>query len=223
MPQANTNLSNTAFLKIYKTLYKTFGPQYWWPGETPFEIIVGAILTQNTNWYNASRAIENIKIAGLLDPKKLLKERRKIPHLIKTSGFYRMKSRYLCAFLEHFVTNYDGRVEKMAEMETRALRRELLSIQGIGPETADAILLYALGKRIFVVDGYTRRIFSRHGMVEPDVSYGTLQDKIENNLPKNTRIYNEFHALLVRAGKEYCRKNEPLCTTCPLGELLSRA
>ncbi len=223
MPQSNTNLSNTAFLKIYKTLYKTFGPQHWWPGETPFEIIVGAILTQNTNWHNASRAIENIKMAGLLDPEKLLKERRRIPRLIRTSGFYRMKSRYLLAFLEHYVTNYDGKIEKMAGKKTLAIRRELLTIQGIGPETADAILLYALGKRAFVVDSYARRIFSRHGVTEPGASYKVLQDTIENNLPKSARIYNEFHALLVKAGKEYCRKNEPLCTTCPLGELLPHA
>jgi endonuclease-3 related protein len=219
MPRANTSLSNTQFHKIYKILYKTFGPQHWWPGESPFEIMVGAILTQNTNWHNASRAIKNIKMAGLLDPKRMLKEHRRIPRLIKTAGFYRMKSRYLHEFLEYYVANYGGKVEKISKRETHVIRRELLSVHGIGPETADAVLLYALGKRSFVVDAYTRRIFSRHGMVEPDASYRTLQETIVNNLPKSTRIYNEFHALLVRVGKEYCRRNEPLCTACPLGTL----
>jgi endonuclease-3 related protein len=223
MRQANTNLSNTAFHKIYKTLYKTYGPQHWWPGETPFEIIIGAILTQNTNWRNASRAITNIKAAGLLDPLKLLQQRRRIPALIKTAGFYRIKANYLNAFLEYYLTTYDGKVEKMAQKKTRTIRDELLAVRGIGPETADAILLYALGKRTFVVDSYTRRIFSRHGMVEPDMSYEDLQHEIEKNLPKEIRIYNEFHALIVRVGKEYCRKNEPLCNNCPLGKLLPRA
>jgi endonuclease-3 related protein len=185
--------------------------------------MVGAILTQNTNWHNASKAIENIKMAGLLHPKKLLREHRRLPRLIKTSGFYRTKSRYLHAFLEYFVANYDGKAEQMSDKETSLIRHELLSITGIGPETADAILLYALGKRIFVVDSYTRRIFSRHGIVEADVSYGALQEKMVNNLPKSARIYNEYHALLVRVGKDYCRKNEPLCTACPLGKLPHRA
>lgn len=223
IPQANTNSSNTAFLKIYKKLYKTLGPQRWWPGDTPFEIIVGAILTQNTNWHNASLAIEKIKVAGLLHPKKLLMEHRRIPRLIKTSGFYRMKSKYLRAFLKYYVGKYDGRTSRIVKKDTRAIRHELLTIPGIGPETADSILLYAFDKRVFVVDGYTRRIFSRHGMIKSDMPYDTLQKFIESNLPASTRIYNEFHALLVRAGKEYCRKNEPLCTTCPLGELLPRA
>lgn len=222
MPQANTNLSNTAFLKIYKKLYKTFGPQHWWPGDTPFEIIVGAILTQNTNWQNASRAITNIRAAGLLEPKKLLESRRRIAGLIKTSGFYRTKAKYLTAFLEYYVNNYDGEARKMAKKETHAIRHELLAIPGIGPETADAILLYALGKKTFVVDNYARSIFSRHGMVDPDISYENLQHAIENNIPKSVSIYNEFHALLVRVGKEYCRKNEPLCSSCPLRKLLPR-
>lgn len=223
MPRANTNSSNIAFLKIYKKLYNTFGPQHWWPGDSPFEVMIGAILTQNTNWQNASRAIENIRTAGLLQPKKLLREYRRLPNLIKTSGFYRTKSRYLRAFLEYYVAEYDGKAERMSEKETQLIRHELLCITGIGPETADAILLYALGKRTFVVDSYTRRILSRHGIVAEDVSYEALQEKLMNNLPKNARLYNEYHALLVRVGKEYCRKNEPLCATCPLGTLPHRA
>lgn len=222
MPPANTNSSNIAFLKIYKKLYNTFGPQHWWPGDSPFEIMIGAILTQNTNWQNASKAIENIKTAGLLQPERLLKEYRRLPGLIKTSGFYRTKSRYLRAFLEYYVTEYDGKAERMSEKEMQLIRYELLSITGIGPETADAILLYALGKRTFVVDSYTRRILSRHGLIAEDVSYEVLQENLMNNLPKNARLYNEYHALLVRVGKEYCRKHEPLCATCPLGKLPHR-
>jgi endonuclease-3 related protein len=220
MPQANTNSPTTTFLNIYRILHRAFGPQYWWPGETPFEIIVGAILTQNTNWRNASSAVQRIKNAGLLEPRKMLKEYRRMPHLIRTSGFYRSKARYLRAFLRYYVGRYDGKVTNIAQKNKRSIRKELLTITGIGPETADSILLYALGRRTFVVDTYTRRILSRHGIIEHDLPYDALQKMIESNLPASAKIYNEFHALLVRAGKEYCRKNEPLCSTCPLGSIL---
>ena len=220
----NTNSSNTKLLKIYNTLYKAFGPQHWWPGETPFEIMVGAILTQNTNWRNVSTAIERIREAHLLHPKKLLENHRRIPTLIRSSGFYHTKSRYLRAFLRYYVDNYAGRAKRMAATETRMLRKELLAIKGIGPETADSILLYALGKRVFVVDAYTRRILSRHNIIS-DIhgSYDEIQKDIQLDLPSSTRLYNEFHALLVKTGKEYCKKNDPLCSACPLGTMLPRA
>jgi endonuclease-3 related protein len=184
--------------------------------------MVGAILTQNTNWRNVSTAIEKIKKAKLLDPKKMLTQYRKIPQLIKTSGFYRMKARYMRAFLQYYVNNYKGKPQMMARKKTRVLRKELLAVPGIGPETADSILLYALGKRIFVVDAYTRRILSRHGIAKYDTPYDELQSTIEQSLPASTRLFNEYHALLVRVGKKYCRKNEPLCSTCPLGTMLPR-
>jgi endonuclease-3 related protein len=186
--------------------------------------MVGAILTQNTNWRNVSTAIERIRKARLLHPKKLLLNYRKIPKLIRPSGFYRTKSRYLCAFLRYYVDTYDGRAKRMSTAQTHVLRKELLAIKGIGPETADSILLYALGKRIFIVDAYTRRILSRHNMID-DIHdpYDKIQQSMQKNLPVNTRLYNEFHALLVRTGKEYCRKHDPLCSACPLGTMLPRA
>lgn len=205
-----------AVLKIYRVLYRTFGPQYWWPGDTPFEVMVGAILAQNTNWRNVARAIDNIKRAHLLAPQRLLKKRTLIPELIKPSGFYKIKSRRLITFLEYFVKNYNGDVTKLKKKKSTVLRRELLKIKGIGYETADSILLYALSKPVFVVDAYTRRIFSRHKFFEYDLPYDEIRNAFERNLPRSLKIYNEYHALLVKLGKEYCRKNEPLCNSCPL-------
>jgi len=222
MARVNTTSSNTIFLKIYKTLYNSFGPQHWWPGDTPFETIVGAILTQNTNWNNVNTAIEKIKKAKLMHPKKLFAGKRRIPQLIRSSGFYRMKSKYLCAFLQYYIDEYNGSAEKLSAKKTHILRKELMAIPGIGPETADSILLYALGKHIFVVDTYTRRIFSRHYLIAYDQPYDVIRKTIEQNLPSSAKLYNEFHALLVKTGKEYCRKNDPLCDTCPLGTMLSR-
>ncbi len=193
-----------------------FGPQHWWPGETPFEIMIGAILTQNTNWRNVSKAIDNIKNEGLLHPKELLKHRRMIPKLIRSSGFYKLKSKRLISFLEYFVTNYDGEINRMNETKTDVLRSELLSIPGIGYETADSILLYANGRPIFVVDAYTRRIFSRHRFFEYNRPYDEIRHIFESSLPQDVQLYNEYHALLVKLGKEFCKKNEPLCSTCPL-------
>jgi endonuclease-3 related protein len=223
MARVNTPSSSTVFLNIYNTLYRTFGPQHWWPGDSPFEIMVGAILAQNTNWRNASSAIERIRRARLLHPKKLLENRRRIPQLIKPSGFYRVKSQYLQHFLRYFMDTYGGSVKRMSAQKTGVLRKELLTIKGIGPETADSILLYALGKRIFVVDTYTRRILSRHHMIDTHDSYDRIQDTIQHNLPTRKRLFNEFHALLVRTGKEYCKKNDPLCSVCPLGTMLPRS
>jgi endonuclease-3 related protein len=184
--------------------------------------MIGAILTQNTNWRNVSTTIEKIKKAKLLDPKKMLAGHRKIPQLIKTSGFYRTKAKYLRTFVQYYVNNYRGDPQLMVRKKTQVLRKELLALPGIGPETADSILLYALGKRIFVVDAYTRRILSRHGIAKYDTGYDELQRMIVQALPASTRLFNEYHALLVRVGKKYCRKNEPLCNTCPLGPMLPR-
>ena len=186
--------------------------------------MVGAILTQNTNWRNVSTAIANIRKARLLNPKKLLQNQRRIPRLIRPSGFYRTKSRYLRTFLHYYIETYDGRAKRMSVAKTHVLRKELLAIKGIGPETADSILLYALDKRVFVVDAYTRRIFSRHNIIKNiHGSYDGIQKAIQQSLPASTRLYNEFHALLVRAGKEYCKKHDPLCSACPLGTMLPRA
>jgi endonuclease-3 related protein len=208
--------SSKKFLKIYNTLYKSFGPQNWWPGDTPFEIMVGAILTQNTNWRNVSKAIENIKEAKLLSPKKLLKHRRMIPCLIRPSGFYNIKSKRLIDFLKYYVNNYHGNLKKMKTKRTEFLRRELLNIPGIGHETADSILLYALSRPVFVIDAYTRRVFSRHNIFDYDLPYDEIRLLFEKNLPRNIQLYNEYHALLVKLGKDFCKKKKSLCKMCPL-------
>lgn len=209
---------DTLFLNIYQRLFKTFGQQHWWPGESPFEIMVGAILTQNTNWQNVEKAIDNIKKAGLLNPKDLLKNRKKIPKLVRPSGFYKLKSKRLINFLKFFVGEYDGEFKKMAQEPTGILRTKLLRIEGIGPETADSILLYALKKPVFVVDAYTRRILLRHKIIKEENTYEEIQKIFEKNLPVDVQFYNEYHALIVRLGKNYCKKNEPLCDTCPISD-----
>jgi endonuclease-3 related protein len=202
--------------KIYNILLKSHGPQHWWPGDSPFEIMTGAVLTQNTNWSNVSKAIDNLKGAGLLDPKKLLKNKSKVSQLVKPSGFYRLKGQRLLAFCEYYVTRYQASTGQMKKRNLKILRRELLSINGIGMETADSILLYALDRPVFVIDAYTRRIFSRHGYFDYNEPYDNIRLLFERNLPRKSKIYNEYHALLVKLGKTKCRKNEPLCNTCPL-------
>ncbi|MGB3339882.1 MAG: endonuclease [bacterium] len=202
--------------EIYNILLKSHGPQHWWPGDTPFEIMTGAVLTQNTNWLNVSKAINNLKDAGLLDPEKLLRNRKKVSQLVKPSGFYRLKGQRLLAFCEYYVTRYQANTKQMKKRNLNYLRNELTSIKGIGKETADSILLYALDRPVFVVDAYTRRIFSRHDYFGYDDSYDEIRLLFERNLPRKSKIYNEYHALLVKLGKTKCKKNEPLCNTCPL-------
>lgn len=201
---------------IYQVLYRAFGPQRWWPGDSPFEIMVGAILTHNTRWQNVHRALTRIKQEGLLSPHELLKNQHLVPSLIRSSGFYNVKSRRLIAFLRYFVESYDGDVARMKEKECAVLRGELLGIDGIGPETADCMLLYALSCPVFVVDAYTRRIFSRHGFFPYGASYDDLQHFFHDNLPRDAKVYNEYHALLVQLGKGYCKKNERRCAVCPV-------
>jgi endonuclease-3 related protein len=207
------------FLKIYKILYNSYGPQYWWPGDTHFEVMVGAILTQNTNWRNVCKAIDNIKKAGLLEPKKLLRHRRMLPRLIRPSGFYKVKSKRLIEFLNYYIKCYGGTIRKLKVQKTEVLREELLDIPGIGYETADSILLYALSRPVFVVDTYTRRIFSRHNIFDYDLPYDEIRLIFETNLPMDVKVYNEYHALLVKLGKDYCKKKEPLCCTCPIRDI----
>jgi len=181
--------------------------------------MVGAILTQNTNWRNVTRAIDNIKKAELLEPKKLLKNRKRIPRLIKPSGFYRLKAKRLVAFLEYYVHNYNSNISNLRAKSTKRLRSELLAISGIGNETADSILLYALSRPVFVTDVYTRRVFSRHNIFAYNLPYDDIRHIFEMKVPRDVQLYNEYHALLVKVGKEHCKKNEPLCTACPLGDI----
>ena len=209
-------------LKFYQKLYRHFGPQHWWPGETPFEVMVGAILTQNTAWKNVERAIENLKKENALSPEEINKMNiEKLAQLIKPSGFYNLKAKRLKSFIERFMEDFNGDIQGMKKLEKGRLREWLLSIPGIGRETADSIILYAVEKPIFVIDAYTRRILSRHGLIKGDENYDEIQEIFHKNLPVDTGLYNEYHALIVTLGKEYCKKQNPLCETCPLKEFLT--
>ncbi len=204
---------------IYEAMNMTWGDLKWWPGETPFEIIVGAILTQNTNWKNVQIAIDRIKKAGLLDPINMYDASDGvIAGLIKPAGYYNVKARRLKAFLDFLRVRYGGDLNNMFREELWTLRHKLLSVSGIGMETADSILLYAGGKPIFVVDAYTRRILERHHIVNPNSNYSEIQSLFMSNLPNLTSLFNQYHALFVEMGKRFC-KTKSICNGCPLEHL----
>jgi endonuclease-3 related protein len=198
-------------------LYGRFGPQHWWPGDTRFEIIVGAILTQNTAWTNVEKAIANLKSAGALSSPAAMKRLsiRKLAGLIRPAGYYNIKAKRLKNFLDFLDKRYSLSLAALSRVETVVLRRELLDVNGIGPETCDSILLYAFGRPVFVIDAYTKRIFSRHGFFSDDLDYSAAQEVFMDNLRRETGFFNEYHALIVRLGKEMCRK-APKCGGCPL-------
>ncbi|MFZ2456686.1 MAG: endonuclease III domain-containing protein [Candidatus Altiarchaeia archaeon] len=207
----------TDLLEIHDALLEKFGPQDWWPGDTPFEVVIGAILTQSTSWTNVEKAIGNLKKKKLLSPEGIHRiDTEALALHIRSAGYYNAKARKLKEFMHHLHAKHDGDLDRMFGQDGRTLRIELLSIWGIGPETADSIVLYAAEKPEFVVDAYTKRIFSRLGYVKENVSYEGLKEFSEKNLPKDVKIYNEFHALLVRLGKEHCKKSNPICMGCPL-------
>ncbi len=202
--------------EIYQRLYKAFGPQRWWPGKTPFEVIVGAILTQNTAWTNVEKAIRNLKKKNLLNPEPLRKvSEKKLAQFIRSTGYYNQKAKKLKNFLQFLFDNYQGSLKRMFSEDFLILRTRLLEINGVGPETADSILLYAGNKPVFVVDAYTRRILSRHNLIKPGVSYSDIQNYFMDNLANEVKTFNEYHALFVRLGKEICRP-KPNCSICPL-------
>ena len=203
-------------LEIYRKLFREFGPQRWWPGDTPFEIIVGAILTQNTAWGNVEKAIGNLKRRKLLTPKSLSRTPAStIARLIRPIGYYNIKTKRLKNFLDFLNRECGGSLKNMFKLDTQSLRVGLLGINGIGQETADSILLYAANRPVFVVDAYTKRIFARHGLAASDSAYEDLQGFFMSNLTADSRLYNEYHALIVITGKEFCRK-KPICRICPL-------
>lgn len=203
--------------RMYSLLFKSFGPQHWWPAETRFEVAVGAVLTQNTNWGNVERAIENLKAAKALTPAMLHKmPASELAPLIRPAGYFNVKARRLKSFVAFLVSQYRGSMERMAREEEHSLRVKLMAINGVGPETADSILLYGLDKPMFVIDAYTKRVLSRHGMLEIKDSYDYFQALFHSCLKKDVRMYNEYHALLVMAGKHYCRPKTPRCGQCPL-------
>lgn len=205
---------------IFRRLYSKFGPQHWWPADSNFEVIIGAILAQNTSWQNAEKAISRLKEKKLLEPKRLYQVApKKLAVLIKSAGYYNIKTRRIKEFLKFFFKAYQGRIKKMSQEEHGLLRKLLLSVNGIGPETADSILLYALAKPVFVVDAYTKRILSRHKLISPQADYANVQDLFTRNLSHDTKMFNEYHALLVKLGKDFCLKSKPRCHICPLKDL----
>jgi endonuclease-3 related protein len=212
----------TAILEeVYDRLLEAFGPQQWWPGESPFEVMVGAVLTQNTNWKNVEKAIGNLREADLLDPLALYEvAAEELEELIRPAGYFRVKTVRLRSLLQLVVEQYGGSLEEMFSLDLTTLREQLLGVHGIGPETADSILLYAAEKPSFVVDTYTSRILSRHGWIDPEADYHAIRDHMQSSLPEDVGLYNEYHALLVRLGKDYCRKSKPKCDECPLAEML---
>ncbi|RLI90859.1 MAG: endonuclease III domain-containing protein [Candidatus Altiarchaeales archaeon] len=206
-------------IDIYHKLLEHFGEQGWWPAETEFEVIVGAILTQASSWTNVEKAIENLKSEGLLSPEALLQaSEEKLRRLIKPVGYYNAKTLKLKRFVEFLHENYEGDLDKLFDRDTEKLRLELLSVWGIGQETADSIILYAANKPTFVIDAYTKRIMSRLGLVNEDTTYSDLKKFFELQLPGDLEIYKEFHALLVELGKNYC-KTKPLCGKCPIRDI----
>jgi len=209
-------------LEMYRWLSDELGLTGWWPARTPFEVAVGAILTQNTAWRNVEKSITNIRKNNLLSARSLAAVPvQRLAPLIRPSGYFRLKSQRLKNFVDFLQHEYAGSMAKMAREPADSLREELLGVTGIGPETADSILLYALGKPVFVVDAYTRRILSRHGIVVVEqMDYEELRSFFEENLPCDLTLFKEFHALLVIAGSRFCKKNA-LCNECPLRPLMT--
>ncbi|MGD8562716.1 MAG: endonuclease III domain-containing protein [Desulfarculaceae bacterium] len=203
-------------LDLYQRLFGRFGPQHWWPGDTPLEIMVGAVLTQNTNWANVSKAIANLKQAEVLSLTGLRSlPPKRLAALIRPAGYYNLKEKRLRNLLDLVAHGFQGDLRRLAALPLPRAREVLLQVKGIGPETADSILLYALNKTIFVVDAYTRRLLTRHDIISADTSYEELQSYFMDNLPADPKLFNEYHALLVRLGKEFCKKQKPLCSQCP--------
>ncbi|MDK1031477.1 MAG: endonuclease III domain-containing protein [Planctomycetia bacterium] len=202
---------------FYEALLSCYGPQGWWPAETPFEVIVGAILTQNTSWTNVEKAIKQLKERNLLEPRALAAvEMEELAELIRPAGYFRLKSRRLKNFLEMLISDCDGDLDALFSRSAASLREKVLSVNGIGPETADSIVLYASGKPVFVIDTYTYRVAFRHGLAPAETTYEELQELFSERLPEDVAIFQEYHALLVRVGKERCKKRQPLCEGCPL-------
>lgn len=219
--------------QVYRRLFDHFGPQHWWPGETPFEVIIGAILTQNTAWTNVERAIQNLKVHRVLDPASLSRVPLKtLASWIRPAGYFNVKAARLRAFLEFLDSEFRGDLHAMFRLPGERLRPKLLSVKGIGPETADSILLYAAGKPFFVIDAYTRRIFLRHALTERPGRTGAVRRKLSlwkyddwqrifsRHLPQQAPLFNEFHALIVALAKKYCKSSSALCSLCPLKDFL---
>ncbi|QGT99122.1 Endonuclease III [Candidatus Syntrophocurvum alkaliphilum] len=204
-------------MQIYNSLLGHFGPQEWWPAESKLEIIIGAILTQAVAWRNVEKAINNLKNKNLIDAHKLLDiEEEELALLIKPALYNYQKAKKIKVFMNYLIDNYDGNLDLMFNNSLHKLRNELLSIWGIGEETADSILLYAGNYPIFVVDAYTKRIFYRVSLTSEKISYKEMQQFLQQNLQPSVEVYNEYHALIVSLGAVYCKKKNPLCNSCPI-------
>src|SRR5712664_2518967 len=215
--------SNTGplLMRYFTAMSQNLGPMNWWPARTPFEVIVGAILTQNTSWGNVERAIANLRSAQMLTPSAISAARMaRLAALVRPSGYFRQKAKKLKSFVRFLQREYGGSLKRMFESPTGILRGKLLSVHGIGPETADSILLYAGNHPVFVVDAYTHRIFGRHGITDGKLDYEGVRTLIETSIPQRPELFNEFHALIVNTGKNWCRKGAPRCEKCPLRPLL---
>jgi len=205
----------------FEALFAAHGPQHWWPGRTRFEIIVGAILTQNTSWKNVQRAIANLRHARLLLPQAIRDVHPvTLAACLRPSGYFRQKTKTLKGFVGLLYAKHSGSLTRLFATPTTALRAELLGVRGIGPETADSILLYAGEHSVFVIDAYTRRILERHALAHPKSTYEELRATFESSLPPDHQLFNEFHALIVHTGKHFCRKTTPACAQCPLNPFL---
>jgi endonuclease-3 related protein len=212
-------VSRDKLMEIYSLLFERFGEQKWWPGETTFEVIAGAVLTQNTSWKNVEKAISNLRKHKCLDAWKMYElDDDELAEMIRPAGYYNIKAKRLKNFLTYLHDNYNMEPEGLAQLSAESLREELLGISGIGPETADSIILYGFGKPVFVVDSYTCRVLCRHMLIEPPVDYQTVQEFFHTHLTPDAKFYNEFHALFVAVGKDYC-KRRARCEGCPLSGL----
>ena len=206
---------------MYEAMLNELGPSHWWPGETPFEIAVGAILTQNTNWKNVEKAIDNLKEVDCLSAQSMYSlPPEKLAELIRPAGYYNIKAGRLRNFLTFLQHEADWDMKNLKGRELPELRQQILSIKGVGPETADCILLYGLEYPSFVVDAYTHRVLGRHGLAYEDIDYHELQAIFMDALPEDVAVYNEYHALIVRVGKDWCKKKAGFCNTCPLRSFL---
>ncbi|MBI4025362.1 MAG: hypothetical protein HY360_10315 [Verrucomicrobia bacterium] len=224
----NKSTRRINFRTVLARVLSAFGPQHWWPADSPFEVCVGAVLTQNTAWTNVERAIGRLKQARALQaPRLLAMTHRRLAHLLRPTGYFNVKARRLRAFLSFFSNSFHGSIACMKNRDLNSLREQLLEVPGVGRETADSILLYALEKPIFVVDAYTRRIFSRHQWIQGNEDYDLIRLRVEaswkgSDPSSRVRDFNELHALLVAVGKNFCRPSSPLCGECPLAQMLPR-
>jgi endonuclease-3 related protein len=209
--------TRSLLLELFTRLSDHFGSCHWWPGDTPFEIMVGAILTQNTSWANVEKAIANLKEAGALSLAAMSElSKPELAELIRPAGYYNIKADRLRNFFEFLNGEWGGDLDGFLDRSTENLRDNLLSVKGIGPETADSMILYAAGKPIFVVDAYTHRILTRHNIIDDSHDYHQIQELFLDNLEEDVALYNEYHALIVYCGKEFCKKSRPACAECPV-------